>query len=155
MPGLKRLAAVAFCVCVAAPAARAQTDAEHTLEAIFHSLDENHDNVISMDEINRYIESSFKEMDPKHSGVVTIDAFRRFSVGLADVAAQQGRGDAYDAAKDAVFKRWSGGKTTMTLDEYRRGVLGDAKAAGGDRRGLTLKAFGQAPFIKRLMRSVN
>lgn len=137
----------------AAPVARAQSDALHTLEAIFQSFDDNHDGVVSPDETSRYIDKSFKEMDPRGTGVITRDNFVNYSIGLSDVAAQQGVSDAYERAKAANFERWSGGKNSMTLEQYRRGVLADVRAVGGD-KGMNMQAFTRTKFIASLIRSV-
>lgn len=145
--------------------ARAQSDAEHVMDAIFYGFDDNRDGVITAAEANRYIDKTFKEMDPKGSGKVTREAFRNFSFGLADVAAEQGTTAKYERAKDAIFKRWSRkGASAMTLEDYRRGVLGDARAAlrgkgtddvaEADIR-VDLEAFKRAPFVKRLIESLH
>jgi Ca2+-binding EF-hand superfamily protein len=86
-------------IALGAAPARAQSDAQHILEAVFQSFDENHDGFITSDEANRFIEKTFAEMDVKHTGKISRDAWMRFSFGLADLAADQGRSDAYDLAK--------------------------------------------------------
>ncbi len=141
--------------------AQAQSDAEHVLDAIFYNFDENRDGVIDAKEANRFIANSFTEMDPKHSGRITRAALRAYSFGLADVAAQQGDIARYDAAKDKIFNGWSHGRDTLTLANYRAGVLADARAAMRNSRNtkrgaialrINHKAFSRIPFIARLMR---
>lgn len=143
-----------FCAVFAVTGAYAQSDAEHTLEAAFYSFDENHDGKISNDEISRYAESSFKEMDRAKKGVITAEAFRDFSVGLADVAAQYGVSDRYERAKAKIFKRWSGGKGTMTLEQYKSGVMADAQTVGAG-KGVDIKGFTRVPFIRQLMKTLH
>lgn len=156
-----RLAGVAFLLlCLASVGARAQSDAEHTLDAIFHLFDEDNDGVITNAEANHYIDKTFKEMDGNGDGKITAADFRVYSFGLADVAAAEGKSDSYEKAKDAIFKRWDKtGKGTLTLDNYRAGVLADAAAAQrGGKRGeegrFDLKTFKRAPFIKDIMKSM-
>lgn len=156
-----RSAAGAFLLlCLAAPGARAQSDAEHTLDAIFHLFDEDNDGVITDAEANRYIDKTFKEMDGNHDGRITAADFRNFSFGLADVAAAEGKSDSYEKAKDAIFKRWDKrGAGALTLADYRAGVLADAAAAqrGGARpqQGrFDIRTFKRAPFVKEIMKSL-
>lgn len=150
-----------------ASGAKAQSDAEHVLDAMFYNFDENRDGVIDAREANRFIANSFAEMDPGRSGRITRKAFRAYSFGLADVAAQQGDAARYDAAKDAIFNGWSHGRDTLALASYRAGVIADARAAmrrpmratrSGKRRPTPLrvdhKAFNRIPFIARLMRAL-
>jgi Ca2+-binding EF-hand superfamily protein len=146
--------------------ARAQSDAAHMLDAIFQVFDENRDGVITTSESNRFIDKTFAEMDMKHSGSISRDAWMRFSFGLADLAADEGRSDAYDLAKYKIFKHWNKSKSgALSLDEYRAGVLGDAQIAVGGKpvegkpvEGQQLKidlaAFRRAPFVRQLMRSL-
>jgi hypothetical protein len=136
--------------------AYAQSDAQHILEAVFQSFDENHDGVITSDEANRFIEKTFAEMDVKHTGRISRDAWMRFSFGLADLAADQGRSDAYDVAKYEIFKRWNGGKADgLSLEDYRAGVLDDARKGVGANTVQGLKidyaAFQRAPFVRQIM----
>lgn len=158
---MRLVAAVLLALGLASIGARAETDAEHTLDAIFHLFDENSDGYITTAEANHFITKTFKEMDTKGSGKITMADFRNFSFGLADVAAAEGKSDAYEKAKDAIFKRWDQGKKgSLTLVEYRAGVLADAQAA---RRGgkiepdgrFNLETFKRAPFVKQLMESLN
>lgn len=135
----------------------AQSDAEHLLEAVFQSFDENHDGAITLDEANHFIDKSFAEMDPGKTGRISFDAWMNFSFGLADLAADQGRSDAYNRAKARIFKRWHGARATgLTLEDFRAGVLGDtkkglgAKAKGSDLR-IDFAAFKRAPFVRQLM----
>ncbi len=150
------LAAVVF----ACGGARAQGDAEHTLDAIFHLFDENGDGYVTTAEANHFIMKTFKEMDRKGSGKITMADFRNFSFGLADVAAAEGKSDAYEKAKDAIFKRWDrDGKGALTLVQYRGGVLADAQAARRDGKPekdgrFDLETFKRAPFVKQLMESL-
>lgn len=150
----KRLALLLPCLFMPIGGANAQTDAQHTLEAAFYQFDENHDGRISADEISHYAESSFKEMDRAKKGVISEEAFRDFSIGLADIAAQYGVSDRYERAKAKIFKRWSGGKSTMTLDQYKNGVLSDA-ATVSDATGVEMKNFTRVPFIRQLMKSLH
>lgn len=154
------LAALAFSLALgAAPApVRAQSDAEHMLDAIFQMFDENHDGAISLDEANHFIDKTFAEMDMKHTGKISRDDWMRFSFGLADLAADQGRSDAYDRAKYRIFKRWDRSKSgALSLEDYRAGVLGEAraglrgkeKASGAPR--IDFAAFKRAPFLRQLM----
>ena len=142
----------------ALPAA-AQSDAHHMLDAIFQMFDEKHDGVIGGDEANHYIEKSFAEMDPKRSGKISRDAWMRFSFGLADLAADQGRSDAYDKAKYKIFKRWDrSGAGALSLEDYRAGVLGEARAAtrkqgDGDIR-IDLMTLRRVRFMRELMKSL-
>lgn len=162
MPKTKALTA-ALLLCLVLPPAhsRAQSDAEHVLEAIFFGFDDNRDGVITLDEANHYIEKTFKEMDPKGSGKITREAFRNFSFGLADVAAEQGASAKYEKAKDDVFRRWDRKHAgELTQEEYRQGVLGDASAAIGHKRRdseirIDLATFKRARFVKTLMGSLN
>jgi hypothetical protein len=139
----------------------AQSDAQHVLEAIFQSFDENHDGHVSTAEANRFIDKTFHDMDPKNTGRITPQAWMSFSFGLADLAADQGRSDAYDRAKAGIFKRWDvRGDHVLTLEDYRAGVLGDARKAlgdeapqGGDMR-LDFAAFQRTPFVRALMKSL-
>ncbi len=144
----------------AAPAG-AQSDAQHMLDAIFQLFDENHDGVITTAEANRVIDRTFAEMDPKKTGRITPEAWMRFSFGFADLAAAQGRSDAYDRAKYQIFKRWDRSRAgALSLEDYRAGVLGDARRGLGDaaRQGDELKidlgAFRRTPFIRQLLKSL-
>lgn len=155
------LTALAFLVAIGSLPARAQSDAVHVLDAIFQTFDENRDGVITTREADRFIDKTFAEMDMKHTGVISRDAWMRFSFGLADLAAEKGRSDAYDRAKYKIFKRWNKSKSgALSLDEYRAGVLGDArKAVGGkpkdgDDMKIDLAAFKRAPFVRQLLASL-
>jgi Ca2+-binding EF-hand superfamily protein len=150
------LAALAALLALGAAPARAQSDAEHLLDAVFQMFDENRDGVIAMDEASRFIDRTFAEMDVKHTGKITPDAWMRFSFGLADLAAAQGRSDAYDRAKYRIFKRWDRGNSgALSLEAYRAGVLGDARKAQGAKAGQELRidfaAFKRAPFMRQLV----
>lgn len=161
MPYARTLfAALFFPFAFAAPSVCAQSDAEHVMEAIFFSFDDNRDGVITAEEANRYIEKTFKEMDPKGTGGITRDAFKNFSFGLADVAAEQGVSARYEKAKDAIFERWDrSGAKALSLEDYRGGVLGDARAAlrgkvkSAEIR-VDLASFKRAPFVKSLIESL-
>lgn len=139
----------------------AQSDAQHMLEAIFQSFDENRDGYVSTAEANHFIDKTFQDMDPKHTGRITPQAWMRFSFGLADLAADQGRSEAYDRAKAEIFKRWDQrGAGVLTLEDYRAGVLGDARKAlgdkatqGGDMR-LDFADFQRTPYVRALMKSL-
>ncbi|WP_442753383.1 hypothetical protein ACNHKD_10225 [Methylocystis sp. JAN1] len=149
-------AALAVSLVLGPAPVRAQSDAHHLLDAIFQSFDENHDGFITADEASRFIDKTFAEMDMKHTGKISRDAWMRFSFGLADLAADQGRSDAYDRAKFRIFKRWSHGRAGgLSLEDYRAGVLGDAKKSVGSRAGPNLKidfaAFQRAPFVRQIM----
>lgn len=154
------LAALSLLVAGALPAL-AQSDAQHILDAIFQSFDENHDGYVDTAEANRFIDKTFHDMDPKRTGRVTPQAWMSFSFGLADLAADQGRSDAYDRAKAEIFKRWDQrGAGVLTLEDYRAGVLGDTRAAlgdkapqGGDMR-LDFAAFQRTPYVRALMKSL-
>jgi hypothetical protein len=157
-PRLAALACAAF-LALAAPA-RAQSNATHLLDAVFQMFDENGDGDITLDEANHFIDKTFADMDMKHTGKISRDAWMRFSFGLADVAADQGRSDAYDRAKYKIFKRWDRSNAgALTLDDYRAGVLGDARAAVGGKSGGDLRidaaAFKRAPFVRQLMHSLH
>ncbi len=154
-------AALAFALLGGVAPARAQSDAHHMLDAIFQLFDENRDGYITTPEANRVIDRTFVEMDPKKTGRISLDAWMRFSFGLADLAADQGRSDAYDRAKYDVFKRWDRGKAgALTLEDYRAGVLGDARQGviGAPKNDEDLKidfaAFKRAPFIRQLLKSL-
>ncbi|QGM99289.1 EF-hand domain-containing protein [Methylocystis parvus] len=154
-------AALAVLLPLGAAPARAQSDAEHMLDAIFQMFDENRDGAISMEEANRFIDKTFAEMDMKHTGRISRDAWMRFSFGLADLAADQGRSDAYDRAKYRIFKRWDRSKSgALSLDDYRAGVLGDARASlrgrqkAGEAPRIDSAAFKRAPFVRQLMGSL-
>lgn len=153
-------AALAASVILAAAPAGAQSDAHHMLDAIFQSFDENHDGFITVDEANRFIDKTFAELDPKHTGRMSREAWMRFSFGLADLAADQGRSNAYDRAKYKIFKRWNHGKADrLSLDDYRAGVLGDAKkgvgAQGDGALRIDFAAFQRAPFVRQLMSALH
>jgi hypothetical protein len=154
------LAALAL-LAIGAQLAHAQSDAQHTLDAIFQSFDENHDGYVDTSEANRFIDKTFRDMDPKRVGRITPQAWMSFSFGLADLAADQGRSDAYNNAKIEIFKRWDHrGAGALTLEDYRAGVLADARQAlgdkspqGGDMR-LDFAAFQRTPFVRALMQSL-
>ncbi|WP_424362738.1 hypothetical protein [Methylocystis parvus] len=153
-------AVLAASLALGAAPARAQSDAHHMLDAIFQSFDENHDGFITADEANRFIDKTFAEMDVKHTGKISREAWIRFSFGLADLAADQGRSDAYDRAKYKIFRRWNGGKADgLSLADYRAGVLGDAEKGVGRHGGRELKidfaAFQRAPFVRQLMSALH
>lgn len=164
MPDARRFltaSLVALGVAIAPAAARAQSNAIHTLDAIFHNFDDDHDGVITAAEANRYIEKSFAEMDPRHTGKMTKEAWRAYSFGLADVAAEQGVSDAYERAKDAIFDRWDRRKKgALSLEDYRAGVLGDArgavagKATDRDLR-IDIDAFKRARFVRQMLKSLH
>ncbi|PPD44156.1 MAG: hypothetical protein CTY15_07900 [Methylocystis sp.] len=141
--------------------ARAQSDAAHVLDAVFYGFDEDHDGVITGAEANRFIDKTFSELDRGKTGKISPQAWMSFSFGLADVAADQGRSDAYDRAKAKIFKRWDRAKSgALTLEDYRAGVLGDArKAVGGATKDADLRidlaAFKRAPFVRQLMRALH
>ncbi len=48
--------------------------------------------------------------------------------------------DRYERAKAKIFKRWSGGKGTMTLEQYKSGVMADAQTVGAG-KGVDIKGF--------------
>jgi hypothetical protein len=152
--------ALAASLALGAAPARAQSDAHHILDAIFQSFDENHDGFITTDEANRFIDKTFAEMDMRHTGKISREAWMRFSFGLADLAADQGRSDAYDRAKYKIFRRWNHGKADgLSLEDYRAGVLGDAKQGVGSHAEGALKidfaAFQRAPFVRQLMSALH
>lgn len=146
---------------VFASVARAENDADHTLEAIFHLFDENDDGFITIDEADRYLAKTFAEMDSGGSGRIGVAEFRQFSFGLADVAAAEGKSEAYEKAKDAIFNRWDRGKKGfLTLADYRAGVVGEAKAARADVKPdpegrVDFDSFKRARFVRQLMESLN
>lgn len=152
---------VALAVAMASSSPRAQSNAIHTLDAIFYNFDENRDGVITSAEANHFIDKTFAEMDPRHTGRMTKKAWRNFSFGLADVAAEQGVSHSYERAKDAIFDRWDRRKKgALTLEDYRNGVLGDARAAmhgegKGDELRIDLNAFKRARFVRQLLRSLH
>jgi Ca2+-binding EF-hand superfamily protein len=161
-------ATLAFSLALAAPVAaplgaRAQSDATHMLDAVFQMFDENADGFITTSEANRFIDKTFAEMDMKHTGKISRDAWMRFSFGLADLAADQGRSDAYDRAKYKIFKRWDKSRAgALSLEDYRAGVLGDARAAmSGGERGkdgelrIDLSGFKRAAFVRQLLHSLH
>lgn len=143
-------------------AARAQSDAIHMIDAIFQMFDEDKDGYISTAEANRFIDKTFAEMDPKKTGRITPEAWLRFSFGLADIAADWNRSDAYDRAKLRIFRRWDRRHAgALTLEDYRAGVLGEARAGlgggtqdGGELR-IDLAAFKRAPFLRQLLKSLH
>lgn len=149
-------AALVASLAFGAAQARAQSDARHIMEAVFQSFDENHDGLISTGEANHFIDKTFSEMDIGRSGKISREAWMRFSFGLADLAADQGRSNEYDLAKYAIFKRWNGGRDSgLSLDDYRAGILGDARKGAGAQAGQDFKldftAFLRAPFVRQLM----
>ncbi|WP_363347986.1 hypothetical protein [Methylocystis echinoides] len=157
-----KLYLAALALTLAGGAALAQSDAHHMLDAIFQLFDEDRDGVITTAEANRVIDRTFAEMDPKKTGAIKPEAWMRFSFGLADLAADQGRSDAYDKAKYEIFKRWDRRHAgALTLEDYRAGVLGDARKgmAGKPKEGEELKidlaAFKRAPFMRRLLKSLH
>jgi Ca2+-binding EF-hand superfamily protein len=162
-------AMLALALSLAAPLpARAQSDATHMLDAVFQMFDENGDGFITTGEANHFIDKTFAEMDMKHTGKISRDAWMRFSFGLADLAADQGRSDAYDRAKYKIFKRWDNSRAgALSLEDYRAGVLGDARVAvghdgvghdgaapNGEMR-IDLAAFKRASFVRQLLRSLH
>ena len=152
--------AISFIFSVAA-SAHAQTNGQHVLEAMFYNFDENRDGVITLAEANHFIDATFKEMDMRHSGKITREAFRSFSFGLADVAAEQGVTAAYERAKDSVFDRWDRSHANaLTVEDYRAGVLGDARVAVGGKETdkdlrLDMAAFMRLRFVHQLMVSLH
>jgi hypothetical protein len=82
--------ALALLLVLGAAPARAQSDAQHMLDAIFQLFDEDRDGVITTAEANRAVDRSFAEMDTKKAGRIGPEAWMRFSFGLADLAADQG-----------------------------------------------------------------
>ena len=159
----RKALALALLLAFAAPAASyAQSDAEHLIDAIFQSIDTNGDGVIATSEATHFIDKTFGEMDRGKTGRISRDAWLNFSFGLADLAAEQGRSDAYDRAKEKIFRRWNHGRSGgLTLEDYRAGVLGDARAAvrgkatpDGEMR-IDLAAFKRAPFVRQLMRALH
>lgn len=158
------LAALALGLAGGAAPARAQSDAQHTLDAVFQLFDEDRDGFITTSEANRFIDKTFAEMDPKGTGKFGPEAWMRLSFGLADVAADQGRSDAYDRAKYEIFKRWDRqGAGVLTLQDYRAGVLGDAREALAHRSGkngsgeemkIDLAAFKRAAFVRQILKSL-
>jgi hypothetical protein len=159
----KRAFALALLLALAAPAASiAQSDADHLIDAIFQSFDTNGDGAITTSEAVHFIDKTFSEMDRGKTGRISRDAWLNFSFGLADLAAEQGRSDAYDRAKEKIFRRWDRSKSGgLSLEDYRAGVLGDARAAlrgkakpsDGEMR-IDLAAFKRAPFVRQLMRAL-
>ena len=153
--------AVALAFALGPSSVSAQSDVDHVMDAIFHMFDENGDGFITTAEANHFIDKTFADMDRRHAGKITRDAWLNFSFGLADIAADQGRSDAYDRAKEKIFKRWDRSKSgALTLDDYRAGVLGDAKAAlrgktNVDDMRIDLVAFKRAAFVRQLMRSLH
>jgi Ca2+-binding EF-hand superfamily protein len=143
-------------------AARAQSDAQHVVAAIFHLFDENDDGYITTTEANHYIDKTFAEMDTRRAGRMTRDAWLKYSFGLADVAADQGRSEAYDLAKYRIFRRWDRDRSgDLTLEEYRAGVIADARATQprgkktDDEIRIDLAAFRRAPFIRALVKAMH
>jgi hypothetical protein len=155
-------ATLIFLGCVCAAPAHAQSDAIHTIDAIFQMFDEDKDGYISTTEANHFIDKTFAEMDPKKTGRITPQAWLRFSFGLADIAADWDRSEAYNLAKMRIFLRWDRSHSgALTLEDYRTGVLGDARRGVGDkaREGEPLKvdlaAFKRAPFVRQLLKSLH
>lgn len=147
-------------LCGAAPV-KAQSDAHHMLDAIFQMFDEDRNGFITAREANHFIDKTFSEMDVKKTGRITPQAWLGFSFGLADLAADQGRSDAYDRAKLKIFKRWDRRRAgALTLEDYRAGVLGEARAAmaeqpkDGERLRIDLAAFKRIPFVRQLLKSL-
>ncbi len=156
------LPALVFLGCVCAVPARAQSDAMHMIDAIFQMFDQDKDGYISATEANHFIDKTFAEMDPKKTGRITPRAWLRFSFGLADIAADWDRSEAYNRAKMRIFLRWDRSHSgTLTLDDYRAGVLGEAREGVGEkaREGEPLKvdlaAFKRAPFVRQLLKSLH
>lgn len=159
------LAALVFALVGGAAPSFAQSDAQHTLDAVFQLFDEDRDGFITTGEANRFIEKTFSEMDPNRTGRIGPDAWMRLSFGLADIAADQGRSDAYDRAKYEIFKRWDRQRAgALTLEDYRAGVLGDARKSLASRAGkhesgaemkIDLAAFKRAPFVRQILKSLN
>ncbi len=162
-----RLFLVALALALTGGAALAQSDAQHMLDAIFQLFDADRDGFITTAEANRMIDRTFSEMDTKKTGEIRPEAWMRFSFGLADLAAAQGRSDAYDRAKYEIFKSWDRRHAgALTLEDYRAGVLGDARkglsskgatgaAPGSDEMKIDLAAFRRAPFVRRILRSLH
>lgn len=142
--------------------ARAQSDAIHMIDAVFQMFDADRDGYITLPEANHFIDKTFAEMDPKKTGRITPQAWLQFSFGLADIAADWDRSDAYDRAKLKIFRRWDvNHDKTLSLEEYRAGVLGEARIGVG--RGakeaeplrIDLAAFKRAPFLRQLLNSLH
>lgn len=155
------LALFVFLALGAAPA-RAQSDAIHMVDAIFQMFDEDRDGYITEPEANRFIDKTFAEMDPKKTGRITPQAWLQFSFGLADIAADWDRSEAYDRAKLKIFRRWDRSHAgTLSLEDYRAGILGEARAAvgAGARNGAPLRidlaAFKRTPFLRQLLNSLH
>jgi hypothetical protein len=159
-----RFAPAALLLLLAAGAAPAwaQSDAIHMIDAIFQMFDEDRDGYIITAEANHFIDKTFSEMDPKKTGRITPEAWLRFSFGLADIAADWDRSDAYYRAKVKIFRRWDQNQDgTLTLEEYRAGVLSEARAGVGNRAAedtplrIDLAAFKRAPFVRQLLNSLH
>jgi hypothetical protein len=156
------LAAVFFLLAFVVTPARAQSDAIHMIDAVFQMFDENKDGYISTPEANHFIDKTFAQMDPKKTGRVTPEAWLRFSFGLADIAADWDRSEAYNRAKMRIFLRWDRNHSGfLTLEDYRAGVLGEAREGVGDKAKegeplmIDLAAFKRAPFVRQLLNSLH
>lgn len=155
-------AALLVMLAAGAAPARAQSDAIHMIDAIFQMFDEDKDGYITAPEANRFIDKSFAEMDMKKTGRVTPQEWLQFSFGLADIAADWDRSEAYYRAKARIFKRWDRRHAgALTLEDYRAGVLSEARAGLGDRAKegeplrIDLAAFKRAPFVRQLLNSLH
>ncbi len=156
------LAALVIFFAFSAVPARAQSDAEHILDAVFQGFDENRDGRVTADEANHFIDKTFADMDAGHTGTISREAWMRFSFGLADLAADQGRSDAYDRAKYKIFERWDrSGKGALSREDYRAGIFADARVALGDKApaddaaiSIDFATFKRAPFVRALLVSL-
>lgn len=155
-------AALLFPLALLATPARSQSDAIHMIDAVFQMFDENKDGYISESEADHFIDKTFAQMDPKKTGRVTPRAWLLFSFGLADIAADWDKSEAYNRAKMKIFLRWDRNRAGfLTLEEYRTGVLTEARQGVGDKAKngeplmIDLAAFKRAPFVRQLLNSLH
>lgn len=131
------------------PAAAAPGDpyaGVEVLRGLFASNDYNRDGRISARELNVFTELAFVSMDTDADGRVSLKEFMVWDPGFASLARERGKVEAFEAAKQGVFKAWdrdgdgsldetemavNGAHAFVVADEDRDGSLGPEEFAVG------------------------
>lgn len=140
-------------------AADLSAQVHEVLLMVFQSLGTDDNGKVRAQDANAMIRSTDNAMDANGDGHVTPDEFRAFSMGFDYLAQVRGKLVPFNAAKDAIFRRWDVNKVRfLTYQEYRAGLLGDLTRAAGKNDTsdlkLSLDELQSADFIRELTEAI-